>query len=584
MAINFPSSPSINDVHTENSLSWRYNGNAWLTIATSNSENVVATGSTEPRSLSDRFAGTVNVKDFGAVGDGVTDDTSAIQAAIDAWLAIRVTKSACLVFPAGNYKITNTLDFSSVGLKRGEIIGGEGTFEVATITVDINGYNNGPAFQFGDDSNPSTSQSEVSISGFFFKKGSSSTKQPVAILGTRLAQSRISNIRIASWNNVGISLATPQNCRMENITLYSGGNSFLYKDTDSITVSQSGNTVTASSAIFSSADVGHYISVWEGAPNYKRTKLEITGYTNGTTVTVAESETYSSSDFYFDNPKVSISAGSNVLIADAPCFSSSDIGLTLYVKKAGNNGRLLRAKISGFTSTTEVILDTNATETVTNVDLASPALEVYTDKNASNGGSDNTFVNLQIEKHRSVGVISQDQDILEFISAKIHSLQSNLSSDVYSQSPMWLDQTSGFYQGAFDAQYIGPEKVYAVYQTDCFNFENLSCRLARNEILLRIDDRAPTFEGGLIQLDDVSLKGTKAGQEITDLVVDSNTSIAGFILSGKVSYSEYNQTKVYQSNNISSENDGINLKDANGVTYKLSVNTSGQLTLNGASV
>ena len=42
---------------------------------------VTATGTTTPRTLGDRFADVANVKDFGAVGDGVTDDTAAITAA-----------------------------------------------------------------------------------------------------------------------------------------------------------------------------------------------------------------------------------------------------------------------------------------------------------------------------------------------------------------------------------------------------------------------------------------------------------------------------------------------------------------------
>ena len=59
---------------------------------------IVSTGSTTARALSDRFADVVNVKDFGAVGDGVTDDQPAIQAAVDSG----VTK---IVFQGTTYRL-----------------------------------------------------------------------------------------------------------------------------------------------------------------------------------------------------------------------------------------------------------------------------------------------------------------------------------------------------------------------------------------------------------------------------------------------------------------------------------------------
>ena len=52
--------------------------------------------------LKDRFADVVNVKDFGAKGDGVTDDTAAIQAAFDS--------SSSIFFPDGSYLVSSTLE------------------------------------------------------------------------------------------------------------------------------------------------------------------------------------------------------------------------------------------------------------------------------------------------------------------------------------------------------------------------------------------------------------------------------------------------------------------------------------------
>lgn len=57
------------------------------------------------RTAASKFAEFVSVKDFGAVGNGSTDDSAAIQAAVDA--------SSTVYFPAGNYKINTPITLSA---------------------------------------------------------------------------------------------------------------------------------------------------------------------------------------------------------------------------------------------------------------------------------------------------------------------------------------------------------------------------------------------------------------------------------------------------------------------------------------
>lgn len=77
-------------------------------VGSVSNSNVLATGTTTPRSLANRFADVVNVKDFGAVGDGVTDDTAAIQAAITA-----TTTGKSIYFPSGTYSFSSQLVFNT---------------------------------------------------------------------------------------------------------------------------------------------------------------------------------------------------------------------------------------------------------------------------------------------------------------------------------------------------------------------------------------------------------------------------------------------------------------------------------------
>lgn len=59
--------------------------------------------------ITELYGRTVNVKDYGAIGNGVVDDTAAIQSAIDA-----IGNGGILFFTSGNYLITSTLDFTDI--------------------------------------------------------------------------------------------------------------------------------------------------------------------------------------------------------------------------------------------------------------------------------------------------------------------------------------------------------------------------------------------------------------------------------------------------------------------------------------
>ena len=100
------------------------------TLTTTRSE----TGATAVTALN-KFREVISVKDFGATGDGTTDDTAAIQAALDAVTTI----GAIVYFPSGTYKTTSTITITKSVLLSGsgcaaKIAPNFGTTDVISVT------------------------------------------------------------------------------------------------------------------------------------------------------------------------------------------------------------------------------------------------------------------------------------------------------------------------------------------------------------------------------------------------------------------------------------------------------------------
>lgn len=121
-----PSTDVTNYTATPNNSSVSNTIGYWLAQTTFNqNSNYQVTGTPTARNLVTRGADVVNVKDFGATGNGTTDDTAAIQAAITAAPA-----GSAIYFPKGSYKaylvqVTKDITIFGDGMDVTELVFGQ---------------------------------------------------------------------------------------------------------------------------------------------------------------------------------------------------------------------------------------------------------------------------------------------------------------------------------------------------------------------------------------------------------------------------------------------------------------------------
>jgi hypothetical protein len=146
--------------------------------------------------VEDKLAQTVSVKDFGAVGDGVADDTAAIQLALNA--------SNHIFFPAGTYSLGST----SGGVSIFTIDAGGDAFSIKTdgtvkFTVTSASTSNGDIFKITNANGVVIDDLEAHDLGFAF-----ATQTGVAIVNLAATSGKpVTNVAINSLRGYNVTAA-----------------------------------------------------------------------------------------------------------------------------------------------------------------------------------------------------------------------------------------------------------------------------------------------------------------------------------------------------------------------------------------
>ena len=200
-------------------LTFDDSGNVTVTDpASASGTTVTATGSTTARTLQDRFAEVYNVKDYGAVGNGVTNDAAAINAAI---VAANAGGGGTVRIPAGTYAVAESSLSRAILAKSNVWLRGDG---VNITKIVLANTSDSHVIDADTASNDNITISDMTIDG-------NKANQTDAVHGIRFDDGaddvRIFNVHIKDTKAYGIGFQADttsfKRCMIDNVFIDDAG-------------------------------------------------------------------------------------------------------------------------------------------------------------------------------------------------------------------------------------------------------------------------------------------------------------------------------------------------------------------------
>jgi polygalacturonase len=140
------------------------------------------------RTLTEKLDDMLSVKDFGALGDGITDDSAAIQLATNTAAAASKT----LIFPTGNYRILQSLTWPSNTKWSGEL--GSKIFLDPAMTV-------GPTVGGIARAVSTQNTTNISLQGITFYSTDVGVTKPITICMENVTYIRVDNCQFSTFGD-----------------------------------------------------------------------------------------------------------------------------------------------------------------------------------------------------------------------------------------------------------------------------------------------------------------------------------------------------------------------------------------------